>query len=153
MYLQILSFLHTDMTQVVEIFPRVGRELAYSTQSNHGRWCPKISLPTRYSNHSCSLIDQIFCKVPNKENIVFSSSVIVNKLSDHFPCVVNMSILKETKKSPKHIYVRHMKESIIQDFRNDLMNSNIISKLNPNLMSDVNVEYKFEKKNHLKCLQ
>ena len=39
-----------------------------------------------------------------------------------------------------------MKESIIQDFRNDLMNENIISKLNPNLMTDVNVEYnKFEK--------
>ena len=107
---------------------------------------PKISLPTRYSNHSCSLIDQIFCKVPNKENVVFSSSVIVSKISDHFPCVVNMSILKETKKSPKYIYVRQMKESIIQDFRNDLMNSNIISKLNPNLMSDVNIEYnKFEK--------
>ena len=39
-----------------------------------------------------------------------------------------------------------MKESTIQDFRNELMNSNIISKLNPNLMSDVIEEYNtFEK--------
>ena len=31
MYLQLISFLHTGMTQVVEIFPRVRQELTYST--------------------------------------------------------------------------------------------------------------------------
>ena len=31
MYLQFISFLHTDMTQGVEIFPHVRLELTYST--------------------------------------------------------------------------------------------------------------------------
>ena len=48
---------------------------------------------------------------------------------------------KTDKKLLKHIYVRQMKESSIQDFRNDLIDSNIISKLNSNLMSEVDVEY------------
>ena len=30
-YLHIMSFLHIDMTQVVEIFPEVRQELAHST--------------------------------------------------------------------------------------------------------------------------
>ena len=34
---------------------------------------PKITLPTRFlfSKHSCSLFDQIFCKVPNKDHKYF----------------------------------------------------------------------------------
>ena len=30
---------------------------------------PKITFPTRFAKHSCSLIDQIFCKTPHKKTL------------------------------------------------------------------------------------
>ena len=64
---------------------------------------PKITLPTRFSKHSCSLIDQFFCKVPHKN---ISSSIVLSSISDHFPCIVKVNILRESNKPPKYIYVR-----------------------------------------------
>ena len=29
----------------------------------------KISFPTRFARHSCSLIDQIFCKIPHRKHV------------------------------------------------------------------------------------
>ena len=36
MYQQLISFLHTDMTEAVEILPHVSREFTYSTSKCHG---------------------------------------------------------------------------------------------------------------------
>ena len=107
---------------------------------------PKISLPTRYSKNSCSLIDQMFCKVPLKEDIEFSSSIIVSRISDHFPCIATLKILKRDTKHPKFTHARPMNDHAIQRFKDDLANSCISSVLNPNLMTDPNTEFeKFEK--------
>ena len=107
---------------------------------------PKISLPTRYSKNSCSLIDQMFCKVPLKEDIEFSSSIIVSRISDHFPCIANLKILKRDTKHPKFTHARPMNDHAIQRFKDDLANSCISSVLNPKFMTDPNTEFeKFEK--------
>ena len=45
---------------------------------------PKITLPTRLTSHSCTLIDNFFCKHSN----VFSelkAGILIHKLSDHQP--------------------------------------------------------------------
>ena len=107
---------------------------------------PKFSLPTRYSKNSCSLIDQMFFKVPLKEDIEFSSSIIVSRISDHFQCIANLKILKRDTKHPKFTHARPMNDHAIQRFKDDLSNSCISSVLNPNLMTDPNTEFeKFEK--------
>ena len=58
---------------------------------------PKISFPTRFARHSCSLIDQIFCKTPHKKHVTISSSIIFSNISDHLPCIANLCISEYTK--------------------------------------------------------
>ena len=59
---------------------------------------PKISFPTRFARHSCSLIDQIFFKTPHKKHVSISSSIIFSTISDHLPCTVNLGISEHTPK-------------------------------------------------------
>ena len=56
---------------------------------------PKITLPTRSSKKSCTLIDQMFCKSPHLDHTNISSSIILSKISDHFPCLVKLEILND----------------------------------------------------------
>ena len=106
---------------------------------------PKITLPTHYGTHSCSLIDQMFCKVPHKQEIDISSSIIISRISDHFPCIVNLRTPGEGRKQEKLIYTRTINDSAINDFREELSRLDIPSRLNANLLSDPNIDYgKFE---------
>ena len=107
---------------------------------------PKITLPTRFSKHSCSLIDQMFCKVPHKDHKNISSSIVVSNISDHFPCIVKVDILRESNKPPKYIYVRTANDTAINNFRNDLLETDIASIISSDLTADPNSEYaKFER--------
>lgn len=102
---------------------------------------PKVTLPTRFSARSGSLIDQIFCKTPSTDNSSFLSSIIISKISDHLPCVLSLNILKPTQKRPKFIFRRVQNAESIKNFRDELFNMNITSSLNKNLMSDPNIDY------------
>ena len=62
---------------------------------------PQITLPTRYGTRSCSLIDQMFCKVPHKQEIDISSSIIISEISDHFSCIVNFRTPGQGRKQKK----------------------------------------------------
>ena len=107
---------------------------------------PKITLPTRYGTHSCSLIAQMFCKVSHKHEIDISSSIIIRRISDHFPCSINFRTPGEGRKQQKFIYTRTIYDFAIHDFREELSRLEIPSRLNANLLSDPNIDYgKFEK--------
>ena len=106
---------------------------------------PQITLPTRYGMHSCSLIDQMFCKVLHKQEIDISSSIIISRISDHFPCIVNLRTPGVGRKQEKLIYTRTINDSAINYFRKELPKLDIPSRLNANLLSDPNIDYwKFE---------
>ena len=102
---------------------------------------PKITLPTRSSKKSCTLIDQMFCKSPHLDHTNISSSIIMSKISDHFPCLVKLEILNEKPKRPKYIQKRVISEAATHNFREELRSSDISSHLNANLMTDPNPEY------------
>ena len=66
---------------------------------------PKITLPTRMAENSCSLIDDIFCTIsPN--NISSQAGIIYSKISDHHPYF--LSICPNSKEPPnnKRKYVK-----------------------------------------------
>ena len=102
---------------------------------------PKITLPTRSSKKSCTLIDQMFCKSPHLDHTNISSSIIMSTISDHFPCLVKLEILNDKLKRPKYIQKRVISEAATHNFREELRSSDISSHLNANLMTDPNPEY------------
>ena len=107
---------------------------------------PKITFPTRFARHSCSLIDQIFCKTPHKKQVAISSSIIFSNISDHLPCIVNLGISEDIKKQQKYIRTRVINDTAINNFRDELSEIDISSLLNANLGTNPNTDYeKFEK--------
>ena len=65
----------------------------------------------------------------------------MSKISDHFPCLVNLEIINDKLKRPKYIQKRVMSEAAIHNVREELRSSDISSHLNANLMTDPNPEY------------
>ena len=55
-YLHLMSFLHTNKTQVVEIPPRVGQVPANLHNQYHGCWCPGDARSQGISNHDIDLV-------------------------------------------------------------------------------------------------
>ena len=96
--------------------------------------------------HSCSLIDQIFCKTPHKKHVIISSSIIFSNISDHLPCIANLCISENTKQQQKFVRTRVINDTAINNFRDELSDIDISSLLNVNLATDPNNDYeKFEK--------
>ena len=107
---------------------------------------PKISFPTRFARHSCSLIDQIFCKTPQRKHVTISSSIIFSNISDHLPCIANLCISENTKQQQKYVRTRMINDTAINNVRDELSEIDISSLLNANLATDPNTDYeKFEK--------
>ena len=72
--------------------------------------------------------------------------MIIGRISDHFPCIVNFRTPGEGRKQEKMIYTSTVNDSAINDFREELSGLEIPSRLNANLLSDPNIKYgKFEK--------
>ena len=107
---------------------------------------PKISFPTRFARHSCSLIDQIFFKTPHKKQVSISSSIIFSNILDHLPCTVILGISEHTTKEQKYVRTRVINDTAISNFRGELTEIDISSLLNANLATDLKTDYeKFEK--------
>ena len=63
---------------------------------------PRITLPTRFSNKSCSLIDQIFCNFENPTEKC-ETAILTSRLTDHLPCLLTFEIAQRVKKTPKYV--------------------------------------------------
>ena len=71
---------------------------------------PRITLPTRVSKHSCTLIDQLFCKLKDVRKLDFSG-ITKTDLSDHFPYFTALDICKTVNHKPKFVNVNNNSES------------------------------------------
>ena len=94
--------------------------------------------PTRIAKRSYSLLDQIFCKVPCKEQAAIFASILLSGISDHFQCLVNFKVLN---KKPRYVYKRSVTESSLDQYRTDLRSLNIHTHLKADLMTDPNASY------------
>ena len=68
----------------------------------------RIALPKRTAKPSSRLAYQIFFKVPFKDRSGFSASIVLNAISNHFPCVVNVIILNSKQLPPKPVDIREI---------------------------------------------
>ena len=101
----------------------------------------KITLPTRFANKGCSLIDQVYCKslLPITD---FSSKTVISQLSDHLPCITSIKLLHEKKQhKPKYVSTCVCTPSTVSDFKDELKNGISNLNLNNNLISDPDLSY------------
>ena len=82
-----------------------------------------ITLPTRVTQYSSTLIDHIYT---NDEHCVKEICVPISGISDHYPvlCTINFDLKKNTKKdNHKYIYYRSFKNFNADDFLFDVANA------------------------------
>ena len=97
---------------------------------------PKITLPTRLSDRSCTLIDNFLCKLSNG----FSQStadILISRISDHLPYFIFLDYLKpKLPASSTFIKVQTWNDECILTFQTELNNANIYDMLDTQLHTD-----------------
>ena len=67
---------------------------------------PNITLPTRFSPHSGSLIDNVFCRFTNNTcTLRVSPGILLKQVSDHQPYFLFFNTLIKQKPPPKTVKV------------------------------------------------
>ena len=106
---------------------------------------PCITLPTRITDHSISLIDHIFIKTPKKliQNRCSSGNLILD-ISDHLP---NFSFLDiQTKSIKDRPFTRLFTDSKITLFKENLITENVL--IEDNDLTDVDTAYNIFSNNY-----
>ena len=101
---------------------------------------PRITLPTRISNSSATLIDNFLCKI-TKHSSNSIAGILLTSLSDHFPYFISLAYSKSGKRTDKYIEVKQTSHVSINNFKSEIANSDIYSKMNKDIDSDPNINY------------
>ena len=101
---------------------------------------PKITLPTRFSSRSCSLIDQIYCKLSATTNSA-TAGIIISNISDHLPYFISIDKIISKQMNPKYIEIRTNNEHAKLNYCEAVGKLNIMGKLNQDSLNDPNVNY------------
>ena len=110
---------------------------------------PVITLPARFEQNTCSLIDHIWVNKPVNgalDPANSSSRVLLKKIAkaDHLPCVMSLNILDHQKPPvPKFFYSQKIDDESIAAFRSDLIDSNLIGSIDQS--TDGNPEETYNK--------
>ena len=107
---------------------------------------PCITLPTRITHHSATLIDHIFIKTPKKllQNKCSSGNLIAD-IADHLPNFAFLDI--KTQSIKNRPYIRLFTPSKINHFNDNLMSENPL--INPNELTDSNSSFTTFSTNYL----
>ena len=99
---------------------------------------PKITLPTRITDTSNTLIDNILTNVYDDKHV---SGILINKISDHQPIFTCNNKASPLCKESKYIQIETKDERSLSRFLDDLQDADIINKLDQNTLSDPNKNY------------
>ena len=101
---------------------------------------PKITLPTRFSRKSGTLIDQIFCKHTDKTQNE-TSGIIYTQISDHLPCFSCLDLLVHKKKQPKLVKIYTNTDTALNNFRDEIEIQLSTTHFNGDLFHNPNSNY------------
>ena len=96
---------------------------------------PQVTLPTRFTDNSCTLIDQILTCPPQKSGILeaskISSAVLLKRFgnSDHQPCLLAIDLQLTKIHPPKFITYRKPKENAKEQLKANFEGRNVNEKL------------------------
>ena len=99
---------------------------------------PKITLPTRLTDRSSTLIDNILTNVYDDNHI---SGVLINKISDHQPIFTCNNRVSPLCSESKYIKIETKDELSLGKFIDELQQADIISHLSQDTSSDPNENY------------
>ena len=98
---------------------------------------PKITLPTRFSSRSATLIDNFLCKLSDHYSPT-CSGILMNNISDHQPYFITLDFLQKQIPQNNQITFELKKPNYYNNIKTELQNLNLITKLNLNPDSDPN---------------
>ena len=99
---------------------------------------PVLTLPTRITDSSATLIDNIFTNTLTSLN---SSGIIISELSDHFPCFYHLKLSKDYLKPPKFVFKRNFSDKNVERLYKALESENIMNTFHSCKNKDVNMMY------------
>ena len=102
---------------------------------------PKITVPTRSSKSSASLIDQMSCKLKDPKQHLLSC-LIKSSLSDHFAYLSVFDIFKKVKQRPEFLKINCSDENSFRAFYDEVHPCLLNSNMNLDLFCDPNENYK-----------
>ena len=106
--INLLNISHTDV-------------LNYVTELSSHNFLPKIILPTRITDSTCTLIDHLFVKLAKKfSDISFKAGNIFADITDHLPIFVSLDF--KTKSSTHRPLIRIISDRSLQTFSNKCSN-------------------------------
>ena len=100
---------------------------------------PKITLPTRFSDLRCTLIDNFLCKL-SPAIMDSSAAIFTNNISDHQLYILVVPNLSNTIKVPKYTNILWDANST-PNFKADISKANVFAKLNPDISANQNENY------------
>ena len=101
---------------------------------------PQITLPTRLSQTSGTLIDNILCKAHISIKPT-TAGILLNKLSDHQPCFIILGITFCGCNNPKFIRKYVQLESVIYNINSDIRSSGLDDKIDTSMTAYPNISY------------
>ena len=112
-------------------------------------YLPRISLPTRVTDHSATLIDNIFSTVLDDSK----SGVIINNISDHKMIYTCSTEKKYSPHQSKFIEVENNSRDAVELFLSKLRDSDIVGKLDLNENANPNKNFEIFIDNFTKLKQ
>ena len=110
----------------------------FDSMLSHG-FSPCITLPTRFSKRSATLIDNFLLKFSEKYNDT-SSGISFNAISDYWPYFVCLSTKKSIIQLTRNIEIKPTGESLT-NFRHEISNGEMYNLLDKDINSDPSNNY------------
>ncbi|ELT99661.1 hypothetical protein CAPTEDRAFT_204408 [Capitella teleta] len=107
--------------------------LHYFTSITSSGLDPLITLPTRITDNSHTLIDNIFTNSPQSTSL---SGILTTQISDHQLCFTSLPIKTNKQTHNKYITITHRPHNIDELMLLDLQNIDIYSRLNTDPHTD-----------------
>jgi hypothetical protein len=102
-------------------------------------YIPKITLPTRLTKNSSTLLDNFLCKTSHDYNDTVAG-ILMNNLSDHQPYFLCFNKISTGHSGPQHIWIKNQNERAIADYKTYIVNANIMQTLETHT-TDPNLNY------------
>ena len=104
-------------------------------------YIPKITLPTRLSETSATLIDNIYCKLSHNFSKTLSG-ILTSRISDHQAYFICLDYLKmKNSETKKYIKIYKYDNTVLEKFKADLKALSIDKKFNYELDADPDGNY------------